>query len=126
MPLNVPLLRKIQAHILEEPLRVDMDNWMGTVNQYGQSPACKTVGCIAGWACVLEPTQNKEIVLGVKLTAMDLLGIGHDLADKLFYPAYWYHGWPSKLEDLRVGTPAYAQVVSDYIDYFIEQHREVA
>jgi len=66
---NVRLLRKIQKHILEEPKRLRMNYWfidgltpgarfggrLGyfDINESAEVPECGTVGCIAGWACVL-------------------------------------------------------------------------
>lgn len=67
MPLNVELLRKVKRHILAEPKRLVMSEGLvyGTAGEtYSPSaaynepddlpfPKCGTVGCIAGWTCVV-------------------------------------------------------------------------
>lgn len=47
--LNVKLLRKIQAHITEEPRRFDQY----TIVEESKIAPCGTVACIAGWANIL-------------------------------------------------------------------------
>lgn len=50
--LNTGLLRRVIAHITEEPKRYDQRWWADRVEGEG-TPVCKTVGCIAGWAVLL-------------------------------------------------------------------------
>lgn len=38
-------LAEVRKHILDEPARFRMDTWV----QEDDGPACKTVGCLAGW-----------------------------------------------------------------------------
>lgn len=51
MPLNIPLIRRIQRHILAEPRRFDMYRWAAP----SKTAPCGTSGCIAGWALMLRP-----------------------------------------------------------------------
>ena len=60
--MNTRLLRKIQKHILAEPKRFDMTDWVmrgkpGSLLEAGEQeievPKCGTVACIGGWACLL-------------------------------------------------------------------------
>jgi hypothetical protein len=60
---TIKLLRKVAAHILEEPKRVYMNDWAEVVApEYHASyqsesrspvPVCNTQGCIAGWTILL-------------------------------------------------------------------------
>lgn len=50
MTLNVELLERVKAHILEEPKRLAM----GTFAERNEEAPCGTVACIAGWSLVLE------------------------------------------------------------------------
>lgn len=74
-PEVVKLVRKVQNHILEEPKRFNMDDWVEHISEdlssddlYGSSPeivaahnkemkklypACGTTACIAGWVAIL-------------------------------------------------------------------------
>ena len=105
--LNVKLLRKIQKHILEEPRRF----FMGDFIEKGRSgsmipsdngteqviPACGTVACIAGWACLFNGLRKPNL-----MKAKALLG----LPDSLDRPDWWTNGnggalfyddkWPTK------------------------------
>lgn len=72
---TVNLLRKVQAHILEEPKRLDMSDWgvayatgtktriEGTTDKEVPVPACNTVGCVAGWSIFLgRPKLWKDLI----------------------------------------------------------------
>jgi len=53
--MNVDLLLKVRAAILEEPKRIDMEAWSETKkNSCRELPKCGAVACISGWACVLD------------------------------------------------------------------------
>lgn len=62
--LNEELWDRVKATILEEPKRLRMRLW-GITKKRGplffqdekNTPACGTVGCLAGWACVLNATK---------------------------------------------------------------------
>lgn len=66
--LNVRLLRRIQKHILAEPRRFVMGNFVnhgepGTSvlidDERTTFPSCGTAACIAGWACLLTDTKPR-------------------------------------------------------------------
>lgn len=52
--MNTRLLRKVAEHIAEEPRRLNMHliSIRKDPSSYN-APPCGTVGCIAGWACML-------------------------------------------------------------------------
>ena len=104
--LNVKLLEKIKKHILEEPLRLNMEvfqvsrddaergEWCGSCFDPGrelQYPGCGMAACVAGWACLLYSHRPYVGVWG--LEAKDILGLNAAEANHLFYrwhrtPAY--------------------------------------
>jgi len=56
------LLSEIRKLILEEPKRYDQTNVLrvgsdATAKYHSLTPACGTVGCVAGWVCVLTGNQ---------------------------------------------------------------------
>ncbi len=129
MRLNTELLLKIKQYILLEPRRCNMSAWMckrdmkSLWEHYGQAePPCGTVGCIAGWALML---TNEEVYgqhLCIAERAASALGLSYEKADRLFLPySRWPESWRMKLIEHKIGSPEYAQVVADYIDYFIEK-----
>jgi hypothetical protein len=59
MAVNVELLKKIKEHILEEPRRLHMDNFVCRVPvDSPKNPPCGTVACIAGWAVILSRPED--------------------------------------------------------------------
>jgi hypothetical protein len=126
--MNIPLLRKVQRHILTEPQRVYMGDWIMTNEQAVRrglrncQPACGTVACIAGWAAILSDCRDEWH----RTERPHILDIPYHSERRLFYTLYWDGDWAAKLRATVPGTRAYAQVVSDYIDYFIETYAEPA
>jgi hypothetical protein len=131
--MNVELLQKIKAHILEEPKRAYMPTWRLTgqdiVKRGLTPPECNTVCCISGWAAEL---SGHERCIG----RADLLGLEGDTgyptsrqdsgkdsasqAQRLFYTSCWPSKWQRALHRTLPQSQKYAQVVADYIDYFIK------
>jgi hypothetical protein len=60
--MNVRLLRKVAKHIAEEPRRLDMDvlTDIRDPKEDDRNPPCGTVGCIAGWSCLLTGMPRKK------------------------------------------------------------------
>lgn len=137
--MNVPLLRKIQKHILAEPRRVNMGVGLfqyldppvylspveiGAPDWRQLIPPCGTVGCIAGWATILSgatapaPGRSKDWYSKINTQASNLLDLNPSQAAYLFHIGNWRYPWRD-LDELTPGTREYAQVVSDYIDYYI-------
>jgi hypothetical protein len=125
--LNVALLQKVKKHILEEPNRLVMGTWFernrpGTeVCDYEgrvETPKCGTVGCIAGWCCLL--TDGMEFKGDAETRAHELLGVSdtHDL----FYTDSWAD--QDAMEDFENSTDPKerAQIVAEVIDDFIAIH----
>lgn len=127
--MNVKLLRKIQKHILEEPLRYDQFSSIDTdpvsIRQTnGDVPACGTMACIAGWAYLLG-AKNKNKDVDIFSTAQKLLRISKSERMRLFCAPYYFGGvgWPLMFERAykKAETPAErAQVAFDRIDLFIK------
>mgnify|MGYP001614774226 FL=1 len=93
--MNTELLLRVKQHILEEPSRLDMEDYyyqLGDVRYqppFGE-PTCGTVACIAGLALLLEGKRPKRTKIGdafMKATA--LLKISRDEASRLFFLSCW-------------------------------------
>jgi hypothetical protein len=131
--MNVELLQKIKVHILEEPKRLCMSSWRIRGAHIERAdlmrPECDTVCCISGWAAELSDSKNC-------IGRADLLGLeGHpgypttrqvsgkdsaSQAQRLFYTSCWPSKWQRALHRTLPQSQKYAQVVADYIDYFIK------
>jgi hypothetical protein len=126
--LNVKLLRKVKKHILSNPARLRMSQWIieddpGTVRQIDSGwehprftiPDCGTVGCIAGWACILSgkaKTRNPESC------ATKLLRISDHDADRLFLVPFWPEPLQSRYFAAKRQSTR-AKIVAERIDYII-------
>lgn len=85
------LLDEIKALALEEPKRIDMNNWrlsdgdvFPALTRRGY-PACGTVGCIGGWVEVLSGCRPNG--------AEGILGLSSAQSNELFWdPALITHG----------------------------------
>jgi hypothetical protein len=139
-PEAVALLQRVKAHILEEPLRLNMDNWRTTniqddayfdEDEHAGIPPCRTVACIAGWAVGLG-AKRPGAVKNVKDYALKLLGLPKDYSagedwmegsTRLFHPLDWPADLRRKLPEVG-GTPEYAAVVAEAIDRFIASPEE--
>lgn len=66
--MNVKLLREVAEHILEEPKRFQMETFISRDMDFFRrrhiAPACGTVGCIAGWTCILSLGPKAEVLEG--------------------------------------------------------------
>jgi hypothetical protein len=131
--MNVELLQKIKTHVLEEPKRVYMSSWRirgDDIERAGlMRPECNTVCCISGLATELSGSKNC-------IGRADLLGLQGDpgyptrrqasgkdpasQAQRIFYVSCWPTKWRRTLERTFPQSQEYAQVVADYIDYFIK------
>lgn len=122
MTVNKEHLLKIKQHILEEPSRLYMADWIehhapGTIviDQYNKQniqqtvPQCGTVCCIAGWSSVLRGreymnTSDEQAYL--------------DVSSRLFYPNKWPEDLFERYQN-STSTSEKAQVAADAIDLII-------
>ena len=116
------------------------------VNQIIEAnPPCRTIACLAGGCLIIGELVKPEFVNGAKvymfsndapIQAAKWLGITTIEATKLFFLKNWSdrifdpetktyrkYGWPaefaSRLETLEPGSPEYAQVGVDRLEYYI-------
>jgi hypothetical protein len=129
--MNVELLRRVQAHIREEPRRLNMETWLDKFEsqaEYDEEltnsglPPCGTVGCIAGWAVSLSELPGHHGNFGTEAAEL----IGDDEAHNLFFEVYWPSDLKERLAEGDVGSMEYAEVVCAAIDRFIEHPDEFA
>lgn len=129
--MNTKLLRKVQAHILEEPKRLHMGNWVRWTNKSDkEKPACGTVGCIAGWSVLLTSRQGKTFrqkvsaLMGdekpdVETLAIQRLKLTRPQCYRLFYQASWPQ-LEKEAFDLAQSATARAVITAARIDLFIK------
>jgi hypothetical protein len=131
--MNIELLLKVKAHILEEPNRLNMRSWLlrvggvyanwvfdKEIRHFGN---CGTTACIAGWAAILGEPKKRVTIMDAEDCAIELLDIRDDDAEKLFF----VDDWP---RDLRVAWQntkpnafaARARIAAKRIDRFIAEH----
>lgn len=138
--MNVRLLRRVKKHILEEPARLRMDlvqlhqkpgkiedlSWGHGESRYNEPskqriPDCGTIGCIGGWALVLEGIKYSSPATGLE-RAESILGIrSAEAARELFYVENWpldlrHAYYEAKTKKRR------AEIVAERIEQFIEKH----
>jgi hypothetical protein len=131
--MNVELLRKVEAHILEEPKRLYMRTWIklkekGHILMRRQDgfcrsfPACGTAGCIAGWVVMLSHAETKKPITtdedDLAEEARLLLGLEVFEARRLFIPMHWPYEFRRGISD--DGTKETAEVCVRRIEHFIE------
>ncbi len=148
--MNTKLLQKVKQHILENPARLRMNNWvtnakiiagdgtLTTINNnefcflgggWGEPdtqpiPDCGTVGCIAGWTVIIgdniEPTELGTIS-GITERAKELLRISSDQAEELFYVDDWNISDETAYRKAKT-QEARAKIVGRVIDSFSKKY----
>jgi hypothetical protein len=125
--MNVELLQKVKAHVLEEPRRVFMGAWCLQdvhIRLNGlQVPDCNTIACISGWSAQLY-NQDRRLSIGMPGYVRDregeiALDITLEQAGRLFYLVEWPDDLYFKIKDTILQSTEYAQVVAERIDRFI-------
>ena len=143
--MNITLLRNIQSVILEQPLRLNMYDW---IEESSRSP-CGTVGCIAGHAVLIDTLKKahktfkdkkflKSILPDLRRSyiskdAAKLLGLTKKQASKLYFVADWpepfktdYYeiihedDYPNAEMITKKSREKLAQITSNRIEYFID------
>ena len=132
--MNKERLLAIKAHILEEPKRLAMGEWIQdksspndkVVEHYHEReltehefPACGTAACIGGWGRILFSSPDDD-----EYCYSTILGI-HDeeISDELFLVSLWDE--PYRTKYMNAETPEErAPIAGAYIDYFIEKYGE--
>ena len=110
------LLSEIATLALAEPKRMRMAVFLDTraaVHWGDHAPACGTVGCIAGWTCVL--TGNNRGVWPVMERAMDVLGLSYKEGAALFLI-------PRLCNEEKQGTAVHARHVVAHIRRFQKRY----
>lgn len=139
-PEAVVKLLQVKQHILDEPNRLCMMNWIeeghspfdyldGLHRDTGDvplNPPCGTVGCIAGWICILNNRKEKagpcvaiEILMENRYDA-EIYTAFHNL----FHTSRWDTDLRKRFttDNLRQRASAAAE----QIDRFVERHKIAA
>jgi hypothetical protein len=120
--MNVELLRKVKAHILAEPLRLVMSTVVASEEDgdadevlWRAFPACGTVACIAGWACILSGISPRDASMS---KAEGLLHLDVLQANRLFEPEQWPREFSDGITD--DGEERTARACAARIEHFIK------
>lgn len=122
--MNVELLLKVKAAILEEPKAFDMIDWF---RQSSAAP-CGTTACIAGWAVVINegcrrPGQVPSWLRGdtCQYSGEVALEIDDEQAMGLFYIGAWPRLFAERYKEARslLDYAGMAKAAADRIDHFI-------
>lgn len=142
MNLNVKLLQKIQAHILAEPKRLDMEYWFRDFNRvpimeyerncFLEVPKCKTIGCIAGWSSALagkriHDSERGALALGLPYDyGRDCMSARITKNASLVQRLFYIENWPARYRksyNSAATSDARVKATVKRIDYFIK-HRK--
>ena len=125
----VKMLRKVKRHILAEPKRLYMSDWIlrdrGNGKIYLMSgkerkfAKCGTAACIAGWTVILADREGEGRVGD---TAKEILGLNDSQHDRLFAPSCW----PEKFHQGTTGDgkKRTAEIAAKRIEHFIKTDGE--
>jgi hypothetical protein len=126
--LNVPILRKVQKALREEPKRLRMSLWTDKLDSRfnAYAPSCGTVGCIAGWVYMLTYKKSGAIENAdfECCQAIKILGLpkNSNSLSELFYVQNWPEDLFVKFMKTDTGSPEKAEVVCEVIDNFINKY----
>jgi hypothetical protein len=127
--MNVKLLRKVKEHILAEPKRLLMDDWIAfasgrkrktfinDVCKREHFAKCGTAACIAGWVCLL--ADGKQPDQSVSSRAIDLLEIGDYQGSYLFFTNLWPNGLGAAYYAAESASKR-AEIAAQRIEHFIK------
>lgn len=124
------LLRKVRKHILEEPRRFNMSDWISrryhTSDKHydgfaGKVKAssyakCGTAACIAGWTVLIHDGMQSSAI-SVSGRASQLLGITY--TDDLFGVTGWDDPYASQYQKAR-SVKEKAEIAGRYINHYIK------
>jgi hypothetical protein len=122
----VRLLRKVQAHIREEPQRFDMGTWIASGADIGsvsdRHPPCGTVACIGGWMQLLDEPLFRFLYHNDETPSRKALGDAlSDLFNNFTGPKPKKGIWVG--ERALLGDPTrQAETACRVIDRFIERY----
>jgi hypothetical protein len=121
--MNKRLLLRVKKHILEEPARLHMADWIRRRRTDASSgralthdyPSCGTAACIGGWAIILSKKRPSVDIFG---QAARILGLETDAAQDLFVVSHWPTKFLAGASD--DGKQKTAEIVAKRIDHFIQ------
>jgi hypothetical protein len=120
------LVQDVKRAILAEPKRANMGVFEGSVKPENGGPACGTVGCFAGWVCLLRGESHS--MNASDLAARILSGRpDHENGGIRFHfdgsygPAHFFNSGPGDgCNATNPGTKAHARAVAARINRFLK------
>lgn len=132
LKLNIPLLKKIKQHILEEPKRYDQDETVsfdkeGSLSWNGRTyPSCGTIACLGGWAYLLTHKNKPTAFTPIFSEAKRVCGLTDVQGSNLFDGSGG--GWPQpyNAQYLKAKTvQGKANVAGKLLDKVIETNGKI-
>lgn len=142
--MNVELLERIVAHVVENPARLVMGDFfvrkepgsrIQDNNFIFSMPACGTVGCLAGWANHFTQGQEVELPEGIhRLDQWARAGVVLDLTNAQCRKLFLTDSWPTpfaqeweeaSLDFIKEALTRRAQVFKARVEKFIETNGEM-
>lgn len=131
MKLNVKLLEKVKAHILEKPRRFVMRTFIyrkedagmsvfmadGPETKFVKFEECGTAACIGGWAVLLNDGIDAK-PLNLRQRAIKLIGLKSVTGDELFEVSFWPRQFREPYYAAKTQRTR-AKVAAARIDHFI-------
>lgn len=114
------LLQDVKRAIQEEPKRADMSTFIEERRPEDGGPACGTVGCIAGWICLLR--KGKAGVFPASGQAASILGyqLNYETVPNVFDSFVFNAGSGDACERTAPGTKAHANAIIARINRFMK------
>ena len=139
-PEAIQKLLEVKQHILEEPNRLSMQDWVqdkcnlrrfwdyldglrASTGLVSLNPPCGTAACIAGWICILNGKKG-QAGPGIAVTVLGINREWYDIATRLFYTSNWDDDLRKRFTTTNLRERASA--AAEQIDRFIERHKIAA
>lgn len=107
--MNIPLLRQIQAQIIQHPETLYMPSY-----------DCGTTACIAGWACKISGVDVSEASHKSMFEGQRLIGLSSEERGRLFCENWWPEQFRLQFgPEHPAGCKARAKAAVARIDHFI-------
>jgi hypothetical protein len=122
--MNVEILENLEKFLVKNPDKLNMDEFMNS---------CGTVGCFAGWICLLNDPVVKENFpidefdnYDYATKATELIDLPENITDRLFFPGMWEdENLQRKYNELYfVCAPKQkAEIALEYLRKFTKKYR---
>lgn len=110
------LLKDVQRALLSEPKRANMNVFKDTQSPEQGGPACGTVGCFAGWVCLLAGAREHDDYMARAILGRELDYYIPNSGSEYVFNA----GSGDRCAKTEPGTKAHARAVFNRIQKFMK------